>query len=78
VTALADLDETQRYQLFDQLQQRMAAVWNRMRLNEDGESVVVVPSVTLDRVGERSGSLAQAYEERFCFCCCSCANPGCG
>ena len=38
-----------------------------MRLNEEGESVVVVPSVTIDRVGERSGSLAQAYEERFLF-----------
>ena len=34
-----------------------------MRLNEEGESVVVVPSVTIDRVGERSGSLTQAYEE---------------
>ena len=38
-----------------------------MRLNEEGESVVVVPSVTIDRVDERSGSLAQAYEERLLF-----------
>jgi hypothetical protein len=38
-----------------------------MRLNEEGESVVVVPSVTVDRVGEGSGSLMQAYEERFLF-----------
>jgi hypothetical protein len=27
--------------------------------------VVVIPSVTIDRVGERSGSMTQAYEERF-------------
>ena len=38
-----------------------------MGLNEHGESVVVVPSVTIDRVGEGSGSLMQAYEERFLF-----------
>jgi PGM1 C-terminal domain len=36
-----------------------------MRLNQEGESVVVIPSVTIDRVGERSGSMTQAYEERF-------------
>jgi hypothetical protein len=38
-----------------------------MRLNEPGESVVVIPSVTLDRVGERSGTIMQAYEERYLF-----------
>ena len=38
-----------------------------MRLNVPDESVVVVPSVTVDRVGERSGALVQAYEERFLF-----------
>jgi hypothetical protein len=64
---LSELDEAERYARFDRLQRRMASVWSTMRLNEEGESVVVVPSVTLDRVGERSGSLAQAYEERFLF-----------
>jgi hypothetical protein len=64
---LSALDEAERYERFDRLQQRMAAVWSSMRLNEEGESVVVIPSVTLDRVGERSGSLSQAYEERFLF-----------
>jgi hypothetical protein len=65
--ALSDLDESQRYAEFDRIQQRMPQVWERMRLNEEGESVVVVPSVTLDRVTERSGSLGQAMEERFLF-----------
>jgi pheganomycin biosynthesis PGM1-like protein len=65
--ALSTLDEAARYERFDRLQRRMPAVWNAMRLNESGESVVVVPSVTVDRVGERSGSLTQAYEERFLF-----------
>ena len=38
-----------------------------MRLNHDDESVVVVPSITLDRAVAASGSLTQAYEERFLF-----------
>ncbi|HEV8175928.1 MAG TPA: peptide ligase PGM1-related protein, partial [Actinoplanes sp.] len=57
--------EADRYQRFDELQQRLATVWDGMRLNHEGESVVVIPSVTIDRVGERSGSMTQAYEERF-------------
>jgi hypothetical protein len=65
--ALSELDEPARYERFDRLQQRMASVWSAMGLNEEGESVVVVPSVTLDRVEARSGSLTQAYEERFLF-----------
>jgi pheganomycin biosynthesis PGM1-like protein len=64
---LADLDEAQRYEQFDLIQRRMPQVWAGMRLNEEGESVVVVPSVTLDRVTEGSGSLGQAMEERFLF-----------
>jgi hypothetical protein len=63
--ALAGLDEADRYQRFDDLQRRLSGVWDGMRLNHEGESVVVVPSVTIDRVGERSGSMTQAYEERF-------------
>ncbi len=64
---LGELDEEQRYARFDQLQTRMADVWNAMRLNRAGESVVVLPSVTLDRVSEGSGGLTQAMEERFLF-----------
>ena len=37
-----------------------------MRLNEPGESIVVVPSVAPDRP-EVSGAELQAYEERFLF-----------
>ena len=42
---LGDLDEDQRYARFDQLQAGMPDVWNAMRLNHVGESVVVLPSV---------------------------------
>jgi hypothetical protein len=62
---LAELSDEERYERFDRLQERMRGVWEIMRLNEEGESVVVIPSVSVDRVGERSGSLQQAYEERF-------------
>ena len=63
--ALADLDDADRYKRFDQLQRRLLPVWESMRLNEEGESVVVVPSVTLDRLSQSSGSMTQASEERF-------------
>jgi PGM1 C-terminal domain len=62
---LARLNEADRYKRFDDLQHRLGGVWEGMRLNNEGESVVVVPSVSLDRVSERSGSMTQAYEERF-------------
>jgi hypothetical protein len=65
--SLSELDEAERYALYDTLQQRMPQVWSGMGLNEEGESVVVVPSVTLDRVTGGSGSLGQAMEERFLF-----------
>ena len=63
--ALAGLDEAERNARFDRLQAGMAGVWDAMRLNQAGESVVVLPSVTLEGVGERTGALNQAYEERF-------------
>ncbi len=64
---LSDLDEQERYELFDRLQLSMPRVWDAMRLNEANESVVVMPSVTLDRLGTGSGSMTQAFEERFLF-----------
>ena len=64
---LAELDPGERERRFAALQARMPEVWGAMRLNQEGESVVVVPSVTVDRVEQGSGSLTQAYEERFLF-----------
>jgi PGM1 C-terminal domain len=65
--SLSALTEDERYRRFDQLQARMAGVWADMRLNHDDESVVVVPSITLDRTESGTGTLMQAYEERFLF-----------
>ncbi len=46
---LSALTEDERYRRFDELQARMPGVWDAMRLNHDDESVVVVPSISLDR-----------------------------
>jgi hypothetical protein len=64
---LAGLDEAARYARFDELQRRIGPVWESLGSNREQESVIVVPSVTLDKLGAQSGSLLQAYEERFLF-----------
>jgi hypothetical protein len=46
---LSGLDEEERYERFDRLEQYMGRVWDAMGLNLEHESVVVIPSVTLDR-----------------------------
>ncbi|MBS1694175.1 MAG: hypothetical protein JST91_18335 [Actinobacteria bacterium] len=64
---LADLDEGARYAAFDRLQESLAPVWNLMRRDEPGESVVVVPSMSIDRLGPAAGAMNQAMEERLLF-----------
>lgn len=64
---LPELDEAARYEVFDRLQGRMPSVWQAMRRDEPRESVVVVPSMTLDRVVSSPGGMSQALEERFLF-----------
>lgn len=64
---LDDLSPSQRSDRFEALQRHMPEVWRLIGLNEPGESVIVVPSVSLDRIDERGGTLLQAYEERYLF-----------
>ena len=59
---LADLDDTERYRRFDELQTTMPQVWRNMRQDLDDECVVVVPSVSLARSTASSGALVQAME----------------
>ena len=61
---LSDLSEDERRERFARLQERLIPVWSALRLNEPGESIVVVPSVAADRP-EMSGTELQAFEERF-------------
>ena len=52
---------------FDELQTRLVPLWRSIeRLNQDEQTIVVVPSLTVD-IGDRQGATIQAYEERFLF-----------
>ena len=64
---LSHLDEDERYRAFDDLQLAMPAVWESMRLGFDDESVVVVPSISIERTTAGSGTIMQAMEERALF-----------
>ena len=67
MTALSQLDESQRYEIFDGLQKCMPSVWSSMQQGLDDESVVVVPSISTEDTVARSGTVMQAMEERALF-----------
>lgn len=67
MTALSQLDESQRYEIFDGLQKCMPSVWSSMQQGLDDESVVVVPSISTDGPTAKSGTVMQAMEERALF-----------
>ena len=51
---------------FDQLQQKLVPLWKSIeRFNQDPQTIVVVPSMSIDAIN--SGAVIQAYEERFLF-----------
>src|SRR5258707_8054497 len=51
---------------FDRLQKKLVPLWKSIeRLNQDPQTIVVVPSMSIDAIG--SGTLMQGYEERFLF-----------
>src|SRR5438874_7604232 len=51
---------------FDQLQRKLVPLWKSIeRFNQDPQTIVVVPSMSIDAIG--SGAVMQAYEERFLF-----------
>lgn len=64
---LGDMGEQERLAAFDRLQERLPEVWRSIAREDPAESVVVVPSMTLDLVVADSGALLQALEERFLF-----------
>jgi PGM1 C-terminal domain len=63
---LADLTEEERSMRFAELQQRLVDVWGVLRSGREGESIVVVPSRTVDKWDEPAAE-SQAYEERLLF-----------
>jgi len=62
---LSDLSDRERSARFTQLQERLVPVWEAMRRNQPGESIVVLPSVTPDET--QDSATVQALEERFLF-----------
>lgn len=51
---------------FDQLQKKLVPLWKWIeRFNQDPQTIVVVPSMSIDAID--SGAVIQAYEERFLF-----------
>ena len=61
------MDEPGRYAAYDALQVRMPAVWEGIQRDLADESVVVVPSISLERTTAGSGTVMQAMEERALF-----------
>lgn len=51
---------------FDELQKKLVPLWKSIQsFNQDEQTIVVVPSMSIDMVA--TGSVVQAYEERFLF-----------
>src|SRR5438552_8486711 len=51
---------------FDRLQKKHVPLWKSIdHLNQDPQTIVVVPSMSIDAIG--SGAVMQAYEERLLF-----------
>src|SRR2546421_10623051 len=57
---------TESQDQFDQLQKKLVPLWKSIQsFNQDAQTIVVVPSMSIDAIG--SGAVMQAYEERFLF-----------
>jgi hypothetical protein len=51
---------------FEELQKKLVPLWKSIeRFNQDPQTIVVVPSMSIDAID--SGAVVQAYEERFLF-----------
>ena len=64
---LGQLNEDDRYRAFDGLQLTMGEAWDSIQKNLVDESVVVVPSISIERTTASSGTVMQAMEERALF-----------
>jgi len=57
---------TESQDQFDRLQKKLVPLWKSIeRFNQDPQTIVVVPSMSIDAIG--AGAVMQAYEERFLF-----------
>src|SRR5437016_12111976 len=57
---------TESQDQFDQLQKKLVPLWKSIQsFNQDPQTIVVVPSMSVDLTG--AGAVVQAYEERYLF-----------
>src|SRR5713101_1887187 len=57
---------TESQDQFDRLQKKLVPLWKSIeRFNQDPQTIVVVPSMSIDAIS--TGAVMQAYEERFLF-----------
>ncbi len=57
---------TESQDQFDRLQKKLVPLWKSIeRFNQDPQTIVVVPSMSVDLTG--AGAIVQAYEERYLF-----------
>src|SRR6266568_6223208 len=57
---------TESQDQFDRLQKKLVPLWKSIeRFNQDPQTIVVVPSMSIDAIS--AGAVMQAYEERFLF-----------
>ncbi|RDH76937.1 hypothetical protein DVS77_19090 [Mycolicibacterium moriokaense] len=64
---LGQMDDDERYRAFDDVQRAMGSAWDSIQKNLEDESVVVVPSISIERTTASSGTVMQAMEERALF-----------
>jgi hypothetical protein len=64
---LGQLNDEERYRAFDDLQLSMGSAWDSIQKNLEDESVVVVPSISIERTTASSGTVTSALEERALF-----------
>ena len=66
---LGQLNDEERYRAFDDLQLSMDSAWDSIQKNLADESVVVVPSISIERTtaATGTGTVTQAMEERALF-----------
>lgn len=64
---LGQSTDEDRYRAFDDLQLTMGEAWDSIQKNLEDESVVVVPSISIERTTASSGTVMQAMEERALF-----------
>jgi hypothetical protein len=67
IPALSELPEAEKAARFDELQRKLVPLWQSIeRMNQDEQTIVVVPSLTVGKM-DLPPSMLQAYEERFLF-----------